>query len=52
MPTDAHKAAEWLLPKVIASLGEAKLWPVRLSSVKYAEKLRFWVAPHALHGTL
>ena len=36
---DARGAAEWLLPKITTSLGEAKLWPVRLAAVKYADDL-------------
>ena len=34
-------AADWIMVKVTAALGQAKLWPVRLASVRNQLQLRF-----------
>ena len=36
---DPKESAEWLLPKLIANLGDAKLWPVRLATVRHSDAL-------------
>ena len=39
-PDEQHvDAAEWMRGKLIQALGQAKLWPVRLASVRHQEKL-------------
>ena len=36
---DPEAAAQWMLSKVCTNLGDAKLWPVRLATVKYSDAL-------------
>ena len=34
------EACEWIRAKIITALGQAKLWPLRLSAVRHQEGLR------------
>ena len=39
MMENPEAAAQWMLTKVCANLGDAKLWPVRLATVKFSDAL-------------
>lgn len=40
MPEEPHPAAEWLLPKLLKDLSDAKLLPLKINHLKHQEALR------------
>eukprot|EP00439_Symbiodinium_sp_Y106_P033569 s3135_g4.t1 len=40
MPTDVWEAAKYSRPRLLSKLGDAKLWPVKLSAYKHQDSLR------------
>ncbi|CAE7751815.1 unnamed protein product [Symbiodinium sp. CCMP2592] len=40
MPTDVWEAAKFIRPRLLSKLGDAKLWPVKLSAYKHQDSLR------------
>ena len=46
MHVDPNGAAQWMLSKVCANLGEAKLWPVKLATVRHSESLGTTACSH------
>ena len=40
MPADEIPGLKWIVPKLMKDLAEAKMWPIKLSSVRHQETLR------------
>ena len=40
MPDEAFAAAEWLLPKLLKDLSDAKVLPLKIAHLKHQEALR------------
>lgn len=40
MPEDSIGALEWMVPKLLKDLSEAKMFPIKLANVKHQDNLR------------
>ena len=40
MPDEPHAAADWLLPKLLKDLSDAKLLPLKINHLKHQAALR------------
>lgn len=40
MPSDPIEGLQWIVPKLLKDLTEAKMWPIKMATVKHQETLR------------
>ena len=46
MPADPIEGLQWIVPKLLKDLTEAKMWPIKMVQVKHQETLRDSHAPN------
>lgn len=46
MPADPIEGLQWIVPKLLKDLTEAKMWPIKMMQVKHQETLRDSHAPN------